>query len=234
MVGPTPRSGASAAPPDPAKPEPSTPIIESKRTMTDDQNPNGLDPDPDELEVEAEAETEAFAAKRRRGPGRPFEKGQSGNRNGRPVQPSPEIDFRKVLLIELTRLVTIPSTRGKVPAIQAVVRGAILSAVKGNSRSQHEVLEMYRQICREQEVLRDVVQAYSRDTGVKAEIILQRLREMGIEIPGNFNVLGDIASEVARENAFKETMEATRPDKEKAKPVRRRSPGRTGGVGKSD
>ena len=87
-------------------------------------------------------------------------RGKSGNRNGRPVQPSPEIDFRKVLLIELTRLVTIPSTRGKVPAIQAVVRGAILSAVKGNSRSQHEVLEMYRQICREQEVLRDVVQAY--------------------------------------------------------------------------
>jgi hypothetical protein len=158
--------------------------------------------------VDPEEDTAVPPAKRRRGPGRPFAKGTSGNHNGRPARPSPEIDFRKVLLTELTRPVSIPGIRNKVPAIQGVVRGAIVSAVKGNSRSQHEVLQMYRQICREQEVLRDVIEAHARELGVSAQKILARLRESGIESPGNFEVIRDVAMELARENLSKRVAEA--------------------------
>jgi hypothetical protein len=174
--------------------------------MTDDQKPSAFDPETDLLGGEPEAE--AALEQRRRGPGRPFARGTSGNRNGRPAQPSAEIDFRKILLSELTRRVSMPGVRGKVPAIQGVIRGAIVSAVKGNSRSQHEVLEMFRQISREKEVLRDLVNAIARDTGVNAKEILTRLRDVGIEVPGNFEMVRELALEIAREKAWKRYAEA--------------------------
>jgi hypothetical protein len=127
--------------------------------------------------------------------GRPFQEGQSGNKRGRPRKLSPEIDFRAVILTELTRNVSMPGIKGRVPAVQAVVRSAILSAAKGNSRSQHDVLKLYREVCREREVLRDVIRAAARWSAMSVEQVVDRLRQAGIEMPGNFETIHDIISE---------------------------------------
>ena len=43
------------------------------------------------------------------------------------------------------------------PAIAAVVRGTIVSAAKGNSRSQGQAIELYTEMCRQQENLKEML-----------------------------------------------------------------------------
>lgn len=136
--------------------------------------------------ADATDEDGSTAAKARpRGPGRPFRKGESGNRRGRPPRLSPTIDFRQITLAELRRMITMPGTRGKVPAIQAVVRATIASAAKGNSRSQQIILDIYRSTSREFEVIRQSLNATREQHGFSPDEAMEVFREMGIELPTN-------------------------------------------------
>lgn len=141
-------------------------------------------------------------SQQRRGRGRPFQPGESGNRKGRPKKLEPEIDHRAIIMQELVRPVSMPGERSKVPAIQAVVRGTIVSAVKGNSRSQHETLALYRQLNREAEVMRDVIGMMAQARGVDPKEVHRRLRARGLEVPGNFDVIQTIVKELEVERRF--------------------------------
>ncbi|ACL55903.1 DUF5681 domain-containing protein [Methylobacterium nodulans] len=102
-------------------------------------------------EAATQTDTSGTTAPRRRGPGRPFQKGQSGNPNGRRRKMRPIADFREMVLAEFERELTMNENGKpiKVTAFEAVLRSTIVSAVKGNSRSQRQAAELYMQVQRE-------------------------------------------------------------------------------------
>lgn len=83
-----------------------------------------------------------------------FKKGKSGNPTGRPKGISAE-RMKVLALKEAYRAVTVKEGDKikKMPAIQAVMRGQIAAAAKGNGPSQRALLDMVREL--EREVLKE-------------------------------------------------------------------------------
>lgn len=79
-----------------------------------------------------------------------FKKGKSGNPNGRPKGISGE-RMKVLALKEAYRAVTVKEGDKvkKMPAVQAILRGQMAAAAKGNGRSQRDFLDMVRELERE-------------------------------------------------------------------------------------
>ncbi|GJE04164.1 DUF5681 domain-containing protein [Methylobacterium isbiliense] len=134
---------------------------------------------------EPRSEPDQSGSERRRGAGRPFQKGQSGNPAGRRPAVDPRVNFRELVLAEFTRMIPIreDGRQVKVPAIQAVVRSTIFSAVKGNSRSQHQALDLYTEISRDRENKRDRLLVSVQLNQLTFEQAAEKAAALGIPFP---------------------------------------------------
>lgn len=134
---------------------------------------------------EPRSEPGQSGSERRRGAGRPFQKGQSGNPAGRRPAVDPKVNFRELVLAEFTRMIPIreDGRQVKVPAIQAVLRSTIFSAVKGNSRSQHQALDLYTEISRDRERKRDLLLASVQLNQLTFEQAAEKAAALGIPFP---------------------------------------------------
>ena len=66
-----------------------------------------------------------------------FQPGKSGNPNGRPKQPKPDIDMRYLFFEELLKEVSllVEGKQAKMPAIQVIARRLVHDAMKGSVKA---------------------------------------------------------------------------------------------------
>lgn len=126
-----------------------------------------------------------------------FQKGRSGNPNGRPRKQKPQVQLptgthspserlgNQLLLEEAYRPVTVREgeTVIELPAIQAVFRSMTLAAMKGNRLTQKMIAELVAGVEEEHRLLQKSYFEATADYKMKWEQEIERCRRLGLPEP---------------------------------------------------